>query len=93
MSKPFKVPDVLPEWFLLMNNNGYLTGEEVAKLFSFNSARSINKESFPLPDNRIPVTRMEFNKHIFKRHRPQWKKTTILKEIERRLEHNKSFEK
>ena len=82
------MPEVLPEWFLLMNDNCLLTSKEIIKLFGFKNISCIKAGiSFPLPDikngDRIKVNRMT---SIYKKQ--LWRKTTILKEIERRKELN-----
>ncbi len=78
------VPEVLPEWFLLMNDKSLVSSSEIVSLFGFKSISCFKKPSaFPRPDvvrgDRLKehITSLTFKKGY-------WKKDTILKEIERR---------
>lgn len=83
--KPF-FPELLPEWFTLMNEKGLLSSKDVAALFDFKSANIASKAArdgdFPKPDQRLGDSRFLCNGQ--NRKRCFWLKATILAEIERR---------
>lgn len=90
MSKPFKVPSKYPEWFFIMNINGYLVSDDIVKLFEFSDINSIKKENFPTPDD-VFIKKMPYKESKNRIKINRWKKSTILKEIKRREEHNKKL--
>lgn len=69
----------LPEWFLNMSEDAFLNAKDVALLFGYKTASSINaliyQGSFSKPDRTVKAN---------KGYRNLWSKKTILSEIERR---------
>jgi hypothetical protein len=80
MNRNLKYPAILPEWFLYLNEKSLVCSKDVAVLFGFRGVPVVkalmNKGSFPKPDCHLGGRSCS--------QKCQWKKATLLAEIERR---------
>lgn len=92
--KPFlKIPESLPEWFQLMNDKAIMTTTDVKRLFGFNDINSIKAgKGFPVCDVQIRKSGGKFRNTRVRVLTNGWCKSTIMKEINRRINFNRDLE-
>ncbi len=81
-----KYPTELPEWFIYLNEKSLVSVLDVANLFGFKNVSSVHalfsQGSFPKPDCYFGGPKR--GRGNVKHAKCQWKKSTLLAEIERR---------
>lgn len=78
-----QIVEKLPEWFIIMPLESFLSTKEISSLFNFSSSESVSSSylrgHFPKPDS---YTNRRISKGTIKA--PLWSKRLILQEIQRR---------